>query len=105
KWWEGLCWFFAVMTVWGLVRQRFIRGLLPDRDPDDAERTETRLLLVFVGVHGLALVRHSTMLGYLSGRHVMALVIASIPWAAAGSSRAGRATTTGTFGRHSPTRT
>ncbi len=27
KWWEELCWLFAVMTVWGIVRQRYIRGL------------------------------------------------------------------------------
>ena len=33
KWWEELCWLFAVMTVWGLVRQRFIRGLCPNRAP------------------------------------------------------------------------
>ncbi|MGP0066366.1 MAG: ArnT family glycosyltransferase [Isosphaeraceae bacterium] len=85
KWWEQLCWGFAVMTVWGLVRRRYIRGLLPDRDPADADGLEGRLLLTFAGVYGLALLRHSTALGYLSGRHVMALVVASIPWAAAGT--------------------
>ena len=37
KWWEELCWFFAVMTVWGLVRYRYIRGLCPDREPDDMQ--------------------------------------------------------------------
>ena len=84
KWWEELCWLFAVMTVWGIVRQRYIRGLCPDRDPNDGE-VERRLLLVFAAVYGLALVRHSALLGYLSGRHIMALVYASVPWAAAGS--------------------
>jgi hypothetical protein len=84
-WWEELCWFFAVMTVWGLVRQRFIRGLSSDRDPNDDAGLERLVLIVFAVVHGLALVRHSALLGYLSGRHVMALVYASVPWAAAGT--------------------
>jgi 4-amino-4-deoxy-L-arabinose transferase-like glycosyltransferase len=85
KWWEELCWLFAVMTVWGIARQRFIRGLCPDRDANDDSDVERRLLLVFAVVYGLALVRHSALLGYLSGRHIMALVYASVPWAAAGS--------------------
>jgi Dolichyl-phosphate-mannose-protein mannosyltransferase len=84
KWWEEMCWLFAVMTVWGIVRQRYIRGLCPDREPNDGE-VERRLLLVFAAVYGLALVWVSTFLGYLSGRHIMALVYASVPWAAAGS--------------------
>jgi hypothetical protein len=85
KWWEELCWLFAVMTVWGLSRERFIRGLCLGRDPDDSASLERNLLLIFAAVHGLALVRHSSLLGYLSGRHVMPLVYASLPWAAAGS--------------------
>ena len=36
-------------------------------------------------VYTLALVRHSALLGYLSGRHIMALLYASLPWAAAGT--------------------
>ena len=58
---------------------------LPGSRPGRLERSRSRLLLVFVVVYGLALVRHSVLLGYLSGRHIMALVYASIPWAAAGS--------------------
>jgi hypothetical protein len=85
KWWEELCWGFAVMTVWGLTRRRFIRGILPDREPGDGGGVEGRLLLVFAGVYLLALLRHSVMLGYLSGRHVMPLVVASMPWAGAGT--------------------
>ncbi len=73
------------MTVWGLVRQRFIRSLCPDRDPSDASVVERRLLLMFAAVYLAALLRHSVVLGYLSGRHVMACVYASLPWAAAGS--------------------
>jgi hypothetical protein len=85
KWWEALCWFFAVMTVWGLARERYIRGLCLDRDPTDSGAETRRLLLTFSLVYALALVRHSVLLGYLSGRHIMALVCASIPWAAAGT--------------------
>jgi len=85
KWWEELCWFFAVMTIWGMARQRFIRGLCPDRDPNDAGEVTRSLLIVFTAVYGLALVRHSVLLGYLSGRHIMALVCTSVPWAAAGT--------------------
>jgi Dolichyl-phosphate-mannose-protein mannosyltransferase len=85
KWWEELCWGFAVMTVWGLVRRRYIRGLLTDRNASEDGGIEGRLLMVFTVVYALALLRHSTILGYLSGRHVMALVVASIPWAGAGT--------------------
>ncbi len=85
KWWEELCWLFAVMTIWGLARQRFIRGICLDRDPHDSNTTERQLLLVFTIVYLIALVRHSVLLGYLSGRHIMPLVYMSLPWAAAGS--------------------
>ena len=64
------------------VYPRPLPGSRPGDDGDDVER---RLLLVFAAVYGLALVRHSALLGYLSGRHIMALVYASVPWAAAGS--------------------
>ena len=42
-------------------------------------------MLVFAAVYTAGLVRHSVLLGYLSGRHIMALVYVSLPWAAAGS--------------------
>ena len=84
KWWEELCWLFAVMTVWGIVRQSHIRSLCPDHAPGDGE-IERRLLAVFAIINGLALLRGSVLLGYLSGRHIMPLVCVSLPWAAAGS--------------------
>ncbi len=85
KWWEELCWLFAVMTVWGLVRQRHIRTLCIDPEPDESSQAVRRLLLIFAVIYVLALVRHSVLLGYLSGRHIMSLVHVSLPWAAAGS--------------------
>jgi hypothetical protein len=73
------------MTVWGLVRYRYIRGLCPEREPDEVSKSGRRLLLVFATVYTLALVRHSALLGYLSGRHIIALLYASLPFAAAGT--------------------
>jgi 4-amino-4-deoxy-L-arabinose transferase-like glycosyltransferase len=85
RWWEELCWFFAVMTVWGLARYRFIRDLCPEREADETSKSARRLLLVFSAAYTIALVRHSALLGYLSGRHVVALLYASLPFAAAGT--------------------
>lgn len=82
QWWDELCWGFAAMTIWGLARQRYIRGLCGQTD----QGAEERLVLgVFAAVHLAALVRHGSTLGYLSGRHVLPLVIVSTPWAAAGT--------------------
>jgi 4-amino-4-deoxy-L-arabinose transferase-like glycosyltransferase len=84
EWWEELCWFFAVMTVWGFVRRRFIRSLCPLREDESVYKVARRLLLIFAAVYSAALLRHSVTLGYLSGRHIIALLYASVPWAAAG---------------------
>jgi hypothetical protein len=85
EWWDELCWGFAVMTVWGLARQRFILGLLGDRDPDDCGRAERLVIGLYAGLVVLVLLRHGISLGYLSGRHTLALVAISTPWAAAGT--------------------
>jgi hypothetical protein len=89
KWWEELCWFFAVMTVWGLVRQKQVRSF--GLEPADLEAREITqvVLLVFTGSYLVVLIRHGALLGYVSGRHVMALVMASIPWAAGGTALCG----------------
>jgi Dolichyl-phosphate-mannose-protein mannosyltransferase len=87
EWWDELCWGFAIMTIWGLARRRFIFGLCRRRDAagDGDGRTERVVLAVFATVFLLALVRHGTALGYLSGRHALPLVLISAPWAAAGT--------------------
>jgi len=85
EWWDELCWGFAVMAVWGLVRQRFILSLCRVRDREDRGRTERFVLAVFAGVFLLALLRHTSALGYLSGRHMLPPVLISVPWAAAGT--------------------
>jgi hypothetical protein len=85
EWWEQLCWFFAVMTVWGIARRRFICSICLDPADLKACAIARRLSAAFVMVYLAALLKHSVALGYLSGRHVMALLYASVPWAAAGS--------------------
>jgi hypothetical protein len=86
RWWEELAWFFAVMTVWGWARRQTIRRQISQHGTPHPRGIEGRLLGVFAGVYSLALVRHSTTLGYLSWRHVLPLVVASVPWAAGGTS-------------------
>jgi len=85
EWWDELCWGFAIMSLWGLVRQRFILGLCGNRDPAGTGGSERLVLAVFASVFVLALLRHTASLGYLSGRHTLPLVLISVPWAAAGT--------------------
>lgn len=85
QWCDELCWGFAVMAVWGLARRRFIRELCRRPDQDNEAAVERLVLVAFAVVHLAALIRHGSTLGYLSGRHVIPLVIASMPWAAAGT--------------------
>jgi hypothetical protein len=84
-WWDELCWGFAAMAIWGLVRHRYILALCAGHDEADKGRVE-RLVLAAFGTFFLAVVlRHSMSLGYLSGRHTLPLVLISVPWAAAGT--------------------
>jgi hypothetical protein len=85
RWWEGLVWFFAVMTVWGWARRKTIRRVIDDEAPERTLGIEGRLLGLFALVYALALLRHCTSLGYLSWRNVLPLVVASMPWAAGGT--------------------
>jgi 4-amino-4-deoxy-L-arabinose transferase-like glycosyltransferase len=85
EWWDELCYGFAVMVAWGLVRQGFILGLCRDRDAEDGGRTERLILATFAAIFLIVLVRHSTSLGYVSGRHTLPLTLVSVPWAAAGT--------------------
>jgi Dolichyl-phosphate-mannose-protein mannosyltransferase len=104
RWWDELVWFFAVMTVWGWARRKNIRELiqpspereragssaqaappLPDGRSSESPGVEGLILGLFAVVYTLALLRHCTALGYLSWRHVLPLVVASMPWAAGGT--------------------
>ena len=85
EWWDELCWGFALMAMWGLVRQGFIWKLCRQRELGDRGDDERMVLAVFAGIFVLVLLRHTMSLGYLSGRHLLPLVMISVPWAAAGT--------------------
>jgi hypothetical protein len=85
RWWEELAWFFAVMAVWGGWRRKAIRRTIAPDGMPGPPGAEGLLLGVFVGAYTLALLRHSSTLGYLSWRHVLPLVVASLPWSAGGT--------------------
>jgi hypothetical protein len=84
EWVEGLGWIFAFFALWGVVRDRFIRGVI-GRESDDGPDLGRRLIVVYLLLFSAALVRHSLKMGYLSGRHTLTLVAVSLPWAAAGT--------------------
>lgn len=87
QWAECLCGLFAIFAVWGVARARFIRQLCnagEDNEPSPAQ-SGARLVAVYLALFSLVLFRHAFKMGYLSDRHTLTLVIASIPWAAAGT--------------------
>jgi hypothetical protein len=67
---EQLGWCLLPLAAWGAWRARAGAG--------------RGLIAVYVILFAAVLVRHAMSLGYLSGRHVMTLVLATLPWAAAG---------------------
>lgn len=70
-WAEGLAWLFAPLAVWGAWKVRAGSGRM--------------LVAVYVLLFGAILTRHAMSLGYLSDRHAITLVVATLPWAAAGT--------------------
>ena len=75
-WAEGLAWAFAPIAVLGIFRVRAGAG--------------GWLVAVYGLVFSAILVRHGMNLGYVSTRHTLTLVIATLPWAAAGTIAIGR---------------
>ncbi len=70
-WAEGVAWIGVPLALWGFVRCR--------------SRPGWRLLSAVVAAgFAIVLVRHATQLGYLSPRHTLAIVVATVPWVAAG---------------------
>nr|WP_303652653.1 glycosyltransferase family 39 protein [Paludisphaera mucosa] len=82
RWWDEMCWGFAIMAIWGLARRRFIRTAC-GREAGDGS-AERLVLGIFAATYVLVLMRHGSNLGYLSGRHVLPLVAISTIWSAAG---------------------
>jgi hypothetical protein len=48
-------------------------------------RLGRRLIVIYLALFSLILVRHALRMGYLSDRHTLTLVTATVPWAAAGT--------------------
>lgn len=82
RWWDAMCGGFAIMAVWGLARSRFIRTAGGREHESGA--AERLVLGVFVATYLFGLTVHGSKLGYLSGRHILPLVVVSSIWAAAG---------------------
>jgi hypothetical protein len=74
QWAEGLGWIMLPLLVWGVVRMRGLEGSHLGR----------RLVLVYVILFSAVVIRHATSLNYLSGRHALTLVLATVPWVGAG---------------------
>ncbi len=81
RWWDEMCWGFAIMAGWGLVRRRFIQESCGRPDTGRAERL---VLAAFVATYVGGVTLHGSKLGYVSGRHALPLVAASTIFAAAG---------------------
>ncbi len=70
KYAEAMGWFGVLFAIWGVYRARSKSGGL--------------LIAVFVAMFAFVLIRHAMSLGYLSSRHTLSLVVATLPWTAAG---------------------
>ena len=74
QWAEGLSWVMLIPCAWGVCRMGTIAGSAVGRD----------LVGVYLVLFAAIVVRHATTLGYLSGRHALTIVVASMPWIGAG---------------------
>ena len=74
QWAEGSGWLMLPFFLWGVTKAGTIEG----------SRVGRRLIAVYAVLFSALVVRHATTLGYLSGRHALTLVLASVPWVGAG---------------------
>ena len=87
QWSDGLGTILALFGVWGLVRDRSIRRFIAedaDSPPSDPANLGRWLMLAYLVIFSAVLIRHEGKMGYLSSRHVLTLVIITLPWSAAG---------------------
>ena len=87
QWSDGLGTILAFFGVWGLVRDRFIRRFIaeePEAKLSDPANIGRWVILTYLIVFSAVLIRHELKMGYLSSRHVLTLVIITLPWSAAG---------------------
>ena len=62
----------------------FLLGLVWGRSPAGASGDGKRLILVYALAFAAIALRHAYNLGYLSGRHALSLIVATVPFAASG---------------------
>ena len=74
EWVDGISPLLIPVLLWGVFRTRSLEGSIDGR----------RLILVYLVAFSAIAVRHASTLGYLSGRHALSLIVASVPWASAG---------------------
>jgi hypothetical protein len=70
SWVEATGWLLAPLALWGAVRVRSGPGRW--------------MVGAYAVVFGAVVIRHAAIFGYLSPRHMLGLVIAALPWSAAG---------------------
>ncbi len=75
NWGEGLAGFAVPIFFLGAIRAGTIEG----------SRVGRRLVAVYAIFFSALVIRHATALGYLSGRHALTLVLATVPWVGAGT--------------------
>ena len=84
QWSEGLGWILVLFAIWGLIRDRVLRArFAAGGERPDADGAGRLLMLAYLVPFTLVLMRHEKQMGYLSHRHVLTLVLVSLPWAAA----------------------
>ena len=82
---EGLGWVLPLFVAWGFARDRYIRKIIASSEnPPDPTNTGRLLLAVYLLLFLLILAQHEYRMGYLSHRHVLTIVLVTMPWAAAG---------------------
>jgi hypothetical protein len=74
-WGEGLAGFAVPVFFVGLIGARTL----------DGSRVGRRLVAVYAVLFSALVIRHATALGYLSGRHALTIVLATVPWVGAGT--------------------
>ena len=74
QWAEGFAWVGLPFFVWSVLKARSLEG----------SRVGRRLVAVYALLFSVLAIRHATNLGYLSGRHALTLVLATVPWVGAG---------------------
>lgn len=87
QWSDGLGTVLAFFGVWGLVRDRYIRDFIANEStggPSDTENLCRWAIFAYLVLFSAVLIRHEMKMGYLSSRHVLTLVVLTLPWSAAG---------------------